>query len=56
MFVLLSCRLKINFLIFVLGLMQLSHAINTVLLVFWSVHQLWWVGDQVNRSYRLQLG
>ena len=23
-----------------LGLMQLSHIVNTVLLVFWSVHQL----------------
>ena len=37
----------------VLGLMQLSHIINTVLLVFWSVHQL---AGQVCHSYRLQLG
>ena len=27
-------------LVSVLGLLQLSHNINTVLLVFWSVHQL----------------
>ena len=39
-----------------LGLMQLSHNINTVLLVFWSVHQLGYVGNQVRHSYRLQLG